>query len=158
MRTIARAPGPGAVERATIVSAGSGTTSAAVETVVQRQRIDSTRWIDEVRSAAIARRPSAIVISPGPKTPAEAGISIVEAIASGHSANLSAISVNCQGPALQRGVEKMCHPTLVLCAELARTRYARHPENDCRQVKYSSVIAHVLIGRSFGTTIGRVEI
>jgi FtsP/CotA-like multicopper oxidase with cupredoxin domain len=41
---------------ATIVSSGSGTTSAAVETEVLRQHVAGARWIDEVRSTPIAHR------------------------------------------------------------------------------------------------------
>jgi suppressor of ftsI len=61
MRTISfqdqawRKPDP-AQPLATVVSAGSGTTSAAAETEVLRQRIDGARWIDEVRSTPIAHR------------------------------------------------------------------------------------------------------
>jgi FtsP/CotA-like multicopper oxidase with cupredoxin domain len=41
---------------ATIVSTGSGAISANAEAAVLRQHVVGTRWIDEVRSAAIARR------------------------------------------------------------------------------------------------------
>ncbi len=43
-------------QMATIVSVGAGTTSPAVETEVLRQHVEGARWIDEVRSAPIARR------------------------------------------------------------------------------------------------------
>jgi suppressor of ftsI len=41
---------------ATIVSAGSGTASADAEAEVLHQQLEGPRWIDEVRSAPIARR------------------------------------------------------------------------------------------------------
>jgi FtsP/CotA-like multicopper oxidase with cupredoxin domain len=50
-----RKPDP-ARQLATIVSAGSGSASAVVETEVLRQKVDGARWFDEVRSASIARR------------------------------------------------------------------------------------------------------
>lgn len=43
-------------QMATIVSGGSGAASASAEAEVLRQRIQDARWIDEVRSAPIARR------------------------------------------------------------------------------------------------------
>jgi suppressor of ftsI len=61
MRTISfqneawRKPDP-PQQLATIVSAGSPPTRADAEAEVVRQRVDGARWIDEVRSTAIARR------------------------------------------------------------------------------------------------------
>ena len=61
MRTISfqnqawKKPDP-AQQLAMIVSDGSGTASSSAETEVLRQRIEGARWIDEVRSAPIARR------------------------------------------------------------------------------------------------------
>jgi suppressor of ftsI len=40
---------------ATVVSSGPGTSGADFETEILQQRVNSARWIDEVRSAAIAR-------------------------------------------------------------------------------------------------------
>jgi FtsP/CotA-like multicopper oxidase with cupredoxin domain len=45
-----------AQQLATIVAAGSGPTRADVESEVLRQQVVGARWIDEVRSSAIARR------------------------------------------------------------------------------------------------------
>jgi suppressor of ftsI len=61
MRTISfqneawRKPDP-PQQLATIVSAGSPPTRANAEAEILRQRVDGVRWIDEVRSTAIARR------------------------------------------------------------------------------------------------------
>jgi FtsP/CotA-like multicopper oxidase with cupredoxin domain len=61
MRTISfqneawRKPDP-PQQLATIVSAGSPPTRADAEAEILRQRVDGARWIDEVRSTAIARR------------------------------------------------------------------------------------------------------
>jgi suppressor of ftsI len=61
MRTISfqnqawRKPDP-ARQLATIVSGGSAAATAGAETEVLRQRVEVPRWIDEVRSAPIARR------------------------------------------------------------------------------------------------------
>ena len=75
-----------------------------------------------------------------------------------HVAHLPAIAVNRDRPAFERGIEKMRNPALVLAAELARSGNARHPEDHRAQPVNARVITHVLVGRTLGATVRRMEV
>ena len=75
-----------------------------------------------------------------------------------HVAHLEAVAVDVIGLAGEHGVEEVRDPALVFVAELPRTGDAGHAEDDGGQIVDAGIVADVLVGRTLGAAIGRVEV
>ena len=60
--------------------------------------------------------------------------------------------------AANRADDEMCEPALIFIAKLALPGNARHPEDHSRNIVDTRIIMDILIGRTLGATIRRMEI
>src|SRR4051794_38854053 len=132
-----------------VVSDGGGSTDPIADELEQLQEADGV-----VRSAPDVEHPSRLARHRALRQQQR----FDQVVHEQDVADLTAIAIERDRPAIQRLNEEMRDPPLVLGADLVRAINAAHAEHDCRNAIGASVVADVLVGGALGAPVRAVEI